>query len=96
VKYVLRKDLLLRKANFKWISHLLDDNQKSERIRFSTEFLQFLKSKSKYQLANVYTGDEMWIITIIGDPQCEWMWMWMWMWMLQGQLVFDHLSERKK
>jgi hypothetical protein len=58
VKYVLREYLLLRKVNFKWIPHLLDDNQKSEWVRLSIELLPFLESKSERQLANVYIGDE--------------------------------------
>jgi hypothetical protein len=56
VKYVLLEDLLLRQVNFKWIPHLLNDDQKPERVRPSTEFLQFLESKSERQLANIYRG----------------------------------------
>jgi hypothetical protein len=52
VKHVLLEDLLLRKVNFKWISHLLNDDQKSERIRLSNQLLQFLESKWEPQLAN--------------------------------------------
>jgi hypothetical protein len=61
VKHVLREDFLFRKVNFKWIPHLLDVDQKTERVRFSTELLQFQELKLECQLANVYTEDEIWI-----------------------------------
>jgi hypothetical protein len=61
VKHILREDLSLWKVKFKWIPHLLDDHQKSERVQLSTELLEFLESKLKRQLVNVYTGDERWI-----------------------------------
>jgi hypothetical protein len=57
MKQVSCADLLLRKVNFIWILHLLDDDQKSETVRRSTELLRFLESRSQRQLANVYTGD---------------------------------------
>jgi hypothetical protein len=59
VKRVFREDLPLWKVDFKWIGHLLDDDQKLERIRLSTKLLEFLKSKLESPPANVYTGDEM-------------------------------------
>jgi hypothetical protein len=64
VKCVLcenREDLWFQKVNFKWILHLLDDNQKLERIRLSTEFLEFVESKSERPLVNIYTGCKTWI-----------------------------------
>jgi hypothetical protein len=59
VKLVLHEGLSLRKFNFKWIPHMLDDNQELKRFRFSMEFLkflEFLESKSKRPLANIYRG----------------------------------------
>jgi hypothetical protein len=32
VKHILHEELSFRKVNFKWIPHLLDDDQKLERI----------------------------------------------------------------
>jgi hypothetical protein len=46
VKYILHKELSLRKVNFKWIPHLLDGDQELERTRLSTELLEFFESKS--------------------------------------------------
>jgi hypothetical protein len=61
VKRVLPEDLSIRKVNFKWIPHLFDDDEKLKRVRLSTELPEFLESKSEYSLANIYTGNEMWI-----------------------------------
>jgi hypothetical protein len=47
VKHVLHEDLLFWKVNFKWISHLLHDDRKSDKVRFSIELLRFLESKSE-------------------------------------------------
>jgi transposase len=57
-KRIFLKELLLRKVNFKWIPHSLNDHQKQERVRLSKALLQFLESKPTMVLAIVYTGDE--------------------------------------
>jgi hypothetical protein len=43
VKHILRKDISLRKVNFKWILHLLDGDEKLEIVRLSMELLEFLE-----------------------------------------------------
>jgi hypothetical protein len=60
VKRVFPEDLSLRKVNFQWIPHLLDDNQKLERVRLSTELLEFPEWKSQCLLVNVSIRDETW------------------------------------
>jgi hypothetical protein len=59
VKRILHEELSLRKVNFKWIPHLLDNDQELERFQLSTELLEFLESKSGLQLENIYKG---WIV----------------------------------
>jgi hypothetical protein len=56
VKHILRERLLLQEVNFKWIRHLLGDNQKLKMSRLSAEVLEFFESKSRPLLANGYIG----------------------------------------
>jgi hypothetical protein len=59
VKHILHEELSLRKVNFKWILHYLDDDQKLEIFRLSAEFLEFLKPKSGPKLENIYKERNM-------------------------------------
>jgi histone-lysine N-methyltransferase SETMAR len=61
VKKILLEDLSLRKINFKWIPHRLSDDQQQERVRLSTELLQFLEARGPRKMTNVFTRDETWI-----------------------------------
>jgi hypothetical protein len=58
VEPVLRGNFLLQKVDFKWICHLLDDDQKLERVRVSSELLRSFESKSECSPANVYLRDK--------------------------------------
>jgi hypothetical protein len=59
VKKILLEDLSLRKVNFKWIPHRLSDDQMQERVRLSTELLQFLEARGPRKMTNIFTGDEI-------------------------------------
>jgi hypothetical protein len=58
VTQILLEQLSLRKVNFKWIAHYLNEGQKQERVRLSTEFLEFLEARAPKEFANVYTRNE--------------------------------------
>jgi hypothetical protein len=60
VKRILKHELGLVKVSFKWISHLLADFQKQQRIDIASEFLQFFEASSPQKLCRVFTGDESW------------------------------------
>jgi hypothetical protein len=61
IEWTLLEEFSLRKVNFKWIPHRLNEGQKQERVRFSTEFLEFLEAQTPREFPNVYTGDETWV-----------------------------------
>jgi hypothetical protein len=61
VKRILLEELSLRKVNFKWIPHHLNERQKQERVHPSTYLLEFLETRAPRELANVSTGDETWV-----------------------------------
>jgi hypothetical protein len=54
----LRDDLNMRKVNFKWVPHALDNSQKGARVHVSRKLLDFLESGADRSLSNIYTGDE--------------------------------------
>jgi histone-lysine N-methyltransferase SETMAR len=61
VKSILRSDLNMRKVNFKWLLHALNNSQKAARAEVSGELLAFLERRTDRNLSNVYPGDEIWI-----------------------------------
>jgi hypothetical protein len=89
VTKILLEDLSLRKVNFEWIPHRLSDDQKPERVRFSTELLQFLEARGPRKMTNVFTGMKHGFVMTIRAWQCGWAWTW------SGRLAFDHQLETK-
>jgi hypothetical protein len=61
VERILLEELSLRKVNFKWIPHHLNERQKQERARLSIELLEFLEARAPREFVKVYTGDETWV-----------------------------------
>jgi hypothetical protein len=60
VKRILRHDLNMRKVNFKWVPHALDNCEKAVRVRVLQEPLDFFEGRTDQNVPNVYTGGETW------------------------------------
>lgn len=57
----LIEDLDYCKVNFKWIPHMLNNEQKAQRCQIANELLSQLESLGPLAWRNVITGDETWI-----------------------------------
>ena len=47
--------------DFRWVPHLLTDEQKRQRVKVAKKLLQMFPKYDKKQFANVVTGDETWV-----------------------------------
>ena len=61
VHLILKKHLKVRKISARWVSHLLIDEQKRQRVKVAKKLLQTFPKYDKKQFANVVTGDETWV-----------------------------------
>ena len=61
VHLILKKHLKVRKISARWVSHLLTDEQKRQRVKVAKKLLQMFPKYDKKQSANVVTGDETWV-----------------------------------
>jgi hypothetical protein len=60
VKEVLSRELGFRKYARRWVSHLLDEAQKSHRRKLAIELLELLRGRKAYDLDGIAAGDESW------------------------------------
>jgi hypothetical protein len=61
MKRLIPEELGLRRANFKWVSHILTANQKLERVKISKKLFEQLNKLLIDDLASDLTGDETWV-----------------------------------
>jgi hypothetical protein len=61
IKRILPYALNMRKVNFKWVPHTLDNSKKAVRRHVSRERLNFLESRTDRSLSNGYIVDETWV-----------------------------------
>ena len=61
VHLILKKHLKVRKISARWVSHLLTDEQKRQRVKVAKKLLQMFPEYDKKQFANVITSDETWV-----------------------------------
>ena len=61
VHLILKKYLKVRKISARWVSHLLTDEQKRQRVKVAKKLLQMFPKYDKKQFVNVVTGDETWV-----------------------------------
>ncbi|KAJ1929178.1 hypothetical protein IWQ60_001401 [Tieghemiomyces parasiticus] len=61
MRNVLRRDLGLHSYFNCWIPHNLTNDQRHNRVRFATEFLEKFDGASDYLLDFIVTGNETWV-----------------------------------
>ena len=61
VHLILKKHLKVRKISARWVPHLLNDEQKRQRVKVAKKLLQMFPKYDKNQFSNVVTGDETWV-----------------------------------
>ena len=61
VRTILKKRLDLRKVRARWISHLLTEEQKTQRLKCARELLKTYKGCNSRVISNLLTGDETWV-----------------------------------
>lgn len=57
----MTNELHLKKVHFRWVPHILSDQQRMNRIEESNKLLSILESLSPNQLLKVVTCDESWM-----------------------------------
>ena len=57
---ILKKRLDLRKVCARWVSHLLTEEQKTQRLKCARDFLKTYKGCNSRVFSNLLTGDETW------------------------------------
>ena len=58
VQTILKKHLDLRKVCAKWVPHLLNEEQKTQRLKYARELLKTYKGCNSRVVSNLLTGDE--------------------------------------
>ena len=58
VQTILKKRLDLRKVCARWIPHLLNEEQKTQRLKCARELLKTYKGSNSRVISNLLTGDE--------------------------------------
>ena len=61
VQIILKKHLDLRKVCARWVSHLLTEEQKTQRLKCARELLKTYKGCNSRVISNLLTGDETWV-----------------------------------
>ena len=61
VQTILKKRFDLRKVCDRWVSHLLTEEQKTQRLKCAREFLNTYKGCNSEVISNLLTGDETWV-----------------------------------
>ena len=61
VQTILKKHLDLRKVCARWVSHLLTEEQKTQRLKCARELLKTYKGVNSRVISNLLTGDEIWV-----------------------------------
>jgi hypothetical protein len=49
-----------KKFNLRWVPHILDSNQRAQRVELSSELLEVLTSQGRNKFHHAITGDELW------------------------------------
>ena len=58
VQTILKKRLDLRKVCARWVPHLLTEEQKTQRLKYTRELLKTYKGSNSRVISNLLTGDE--------------------------------------
>ena len=58
---ILKKRLDPRKVCARWVSHLLTEEQKTQRVKCARELLKTYKGCNSQVISNLLTGDETWV-----------------------------------
>ena len=61
VQTILKKRLDLRKVCARWVPHLLNEEQKTQRLKCARELLKTYKGCNSRVISNLLTGDETWV-----------------------------------
>ena len=61
VQTILKKRLDLRKVFARWISHLLTEEQKTQRLKCARKLLKTYEGCNSRVISNLLTGDETWV-----------------------------------
>ena len=61
VQTIQKKRLDMRKVCPRWVSHLLTDEQKTQRLKCARELLKTYKGCNCRVVSNLLTGDETWV-----------------------------------
>ena len=61
VQTILKKRLDLRKVCARWVSHLITDEQKTQRLECARELMKTYKDCNSRVISNLLTGDETWV-----------------------------------
>ena len=61
VQTILKKHLDLRKVCARWVPHLLNEEQKTQRLKCARELLKTYKGCNSWVISNLLTGDETWV-----------------------------------
>jgi hypothetical protein len=57
---VLHEDLGFRRCYFRWVPHVVTENEAQSRTAFGEDFLQFVRHARETNFDNILTGDESW------------------------------------
>jgi transposase len=68
---ILHNDLGLRKFHLRWIPCTLTEDQKSERVTYSTQLLATLEQQQPMDFEHIITGDESWFY-FYNPPDSAW------------------------
>ena len=76
VQTILKKRLDLRKVCARWVSHLLTEEQKTQRLKCSRKLLKTYKRCNSRVISNLLTSDETWVHMFepqrrAADKQCK-------------------------
>ena len=80
VQTILKNRLDLRKVCARWVTHLLTEEQKTQRLKCARELLKTYKGCKSRVISNLPTGDETWVH----------------MFMLKKGLIISNRSEKIK
>ena len=61
VQTILKEHLDLRRVCARWVSHLLTEEQKKQRLKCARELLKTYKGCNSRVISNLLTGDETWV-----------------------------------